>query len=120
MKHAASTFLELVATGHVREATDRFVGKSFVHHNPFFAAGAEALVAAMEENAKRHPHMTLTVERAIGEGEYVAVHSRIKPAPDMPTMAAVHIFRFEGVRVVELWDVVQPLPDDSPNADGMF
>jgi hypothetical protein len=32
----------------------------------------------------------------------------------------VHIFRFAGDRVVELWDVAQPLPADSPNENGAF
>jgi hypothetical protein len=35
-------------------------------------------------------------------------------------IAAVHIFRFEQDRIVELWDVAQPLSKDSPNQNGMF
>ena len=32
----------------------------------------------------------------------------------------MHIFRFDGDRVVELWDVSQAAPEDSPNRRGMF
>jgi len=32
----------------------------------------------------------------------------------------VRPFRFEGGKVVELWDIGQLLPNDSPNADGAF
>jgi len=32
----------------------------------------------------------------------------------------VHIFRFEGERIAELWDLGQPVPDGSPNEDGML
>jgi hypothetical protein len=35
-------------------------------------------------------------------------------------VAVVHIFRFNGDRVVELWDVGQTIPADSPNRDGAF
>jgi predicted SnoaL-like aldol condensation-catalyzing enzyme len=32
----------------------------------------------------------------------------------------IHIFRFEEDRIVELWDVGQEIPEDSPNDNGMF
>ena len=35
-------------------------------------------------------------------------------------MAVVHIFRFEGGRIAELWDLGMPIPEDSVNENGMF
>jgi predicted SnoaL-like aldol condensation-catalyzing enzyme len=32
----------------------------------------------------------------------------------------VRIFRFEGDRIVELWDVGQQAPKNSPNDNGVF
>jgi predicted SnoaL-like aldol condensation-catalyzing enzyme len=118
--NAATQFLIQVASGEPRRAAEAHLAPNFKHHNPFFGAGADTLIDAMEENAKRFPDMTLSVERSIEEGNYVAVHSRIKPAPDHETLAACHIFRFESDRIAELWDIVQAEPNDSPNADGMF
>jgi len=40
--------------------------------------------------------------------------------PDMPEIAAVHIVRFDGDRIVEMWDVGQQVPAESPNENGMF
>ena len=37
-----------------------------------------------------------------------------------PGFAAVHLFRFDGDRIVELWDVGQPVPEESPNENGVF
>ena len=34
--------------------------------------------------------------------------------------AVVHILRFEAGWIVELWDLVQEIAKDSPNAAGMF
>jgi hypothetical protein len=31
------------------------MGKAFKHHNPYFAATAEALMAGMDENARQNP-----------------------------------------------------------------
>jgi len=50
----------------------------------------------------------------------VAVHSRVRLKPDGPRVAVVHILRFEGDRIAELWDVGQPVPPESPNEHGMF
>ena len=35
-------------------------------------------------------------------------------------IAAEHIFRFAGDRIVEMWDVGQEVPASSPNTNGMF
>ena len=50
----------------------------------------------------------------------VAVHSRVWHAPDDRGAALVHLFRFEGDRIAELWDIGQRVPTESPNANGMF
>jgi len=47
-KQIARTFLRLAATGQVRAAYERFVGRGFVHHNPYFPADAASLRRGME------------------------------------------------------------------------
>ena len=113
-------FLKMAAGGEVREAYARFVGPGFKHHNPFFEGSAESLMAGMEENARQNPNKILDVKRAMAEGEFVAVHSHVRQNPDDRGASVVHIFRFENGRIVELWDVGQPVPEQSPNQYGMF
>lgn len=119
-KDKAVLFLKMAASGEVREAYDRFVGPGFRHHNPFFEGSAESLMAGMEENARQNPKKVLEVKRAIAEGEFVAVHSHVRQNPDDRGGSVVHIFRFENGRIVELWDVGQPVPEQSLNQHGMF
>jgi predicted SnoaL-like aldol condensation-catalyzing enzyme len=119
-KDSAISFLNLAAGGKVREAYSKFVGAGFRHHNPFFEGSAEALMAGMEENALQNPNKVLEVKQAIAEGELVAVHSHVRQNPEDLGAAVVHIFRFENRRIVELWDLGQPLPAQSPNQYGMF
>ena len=75
---------------------------------------------AMEENAKKNPHKVVEVQLALEDGDLVAVHSRVRQRPDDAGAAVVHIFRFEGDRIVELWDLGQAVPADSPNQHGLF
>ena len=119
-KDSAISFLKLASSGKVQEAYAKFVGTGFKHHNPYFEGSAEALRTGMEENARQNPNKVLEVKRAIAEGVFVAVHSHVRLKPDDLGGAVVHIFRFEDGRIVELWDVGQPVPEESPNQYGMF
>ena len=119
-KEAAISFLKMASSGDVREAYSKFVGPGFKHHNPYFDGSTETLMAAMEENARDNPNKTLDVKLAIDDGDFVAVHSHVRLSPDQLGAAVVHIFRFEEGRIVELWDVGQAVPEQSPNQHGMF
>lgn len=96
------------------------VTPGFRHHNPYFEGGADALKVAMAENAIRNADKRLDVQRSLEDGDFVAVHSRIVLQREKPGMAVVHIFRFEGDKIAEFWDIGQEVPADTPNADGMF
>ena len=113
-------FLELASSGKVNEAYSSYVDTGFRHHNPFFEGSAEALRAGMEENARQNPDKVLEVKRAIAEGDIVVVHSHVKQKPGDLGAAVVHIFRFANGRIVELWDLGQPVQANSPNQYGMF
>ncbi|MGY3714638.1 nuclear transport factor 2 family protein [Sutcliffiella cohnii] len=112
--------MQLVASGEVREAYRKYIGSNFRHHNPFFRGDADSLMIAMEENAIESPLKILEVKRVIEDGEIVAVHSHIKQNQADLGAAVVHLFRFENELIVELWDVGQPVPEDSPNENGVF
>lgn len=119
-KEKAILFLQMAAGGKVQEAYTRFVGPGFKHHNPFFEGSAESLMRGMEGNARQNPNKTLDVKRAIAEGDLVVVHSHVRQNPDDRGGAVVHLFRFENGRIAELWDLGQPIPEESPNQYGMF
>ena len=117
---AAVGFLKLVASGKVGEAYERHVGPEFRHHNAFFKGDAASLRAAMEANAAENPQKTLEVKQTIGSGDRVAVLSHIRQRPGDRGAAVVHVFRFEKGKIAEAWDVGQPVPEKSPNENGMF
>jgi predicted SnoaL-like aldol condensation-catalyzing enzyme len=119
-KQVTVSFLELAASGKVRQAYNEFVADGFRHHNPFFEGSAEALMLGMEENARQNPDKVLEVKRVIAEGEFVVVHGHVRLRPGDLGVAIAHIFRLEQGRIVELWDVGQPVPEQSLNQHGMF
>lgn len=119
-KEIAVSFLKLVVTGKIREAYDKYIISNFRHHNPYFRGDRESLLTGMEEAEEQFPDKVFEIQRALEDGDLVAVHSRLRLKPDMPEMATVHIVRFEGDRIVEMWDIGQEAPKESPNENGMF
>jgi predicted SnoaL-like aldol condensation-catalyzing enzyme len=118
-KEIARDFLQL-AKGHSRKAFELYAGSGFKHHNVYFKGDGETLMIAMEESAKKNPGKIFEIQRALQDGDLVAVHSRVRQNPDDLEVAVIHIFRFEADKIVELWDFGQTVPKDSVNENGMF
>ena len=116
----ATSFLEMCARGDVREAYDRHVSPDFVHHNAWFPGDRASLLQAMEESAATEPNKSFEVKQVIDGGDRVAVLSHLTRAGAGLEYAVVHIARFADGKIVELWDLGQEIPKDSPNALGMF
>lgn len=119
-KNAAVSFLQLAASGRAREAFATYAGDGFRHHNPWFPGDADSLAAGMDDNARQFPDKRLEVLRTIEERDLVAVHSKVRHSAEDRGFALVHIFRFEGGKIVEAWDLAQEIPAESPNTHGMF
>lgn len=116
----AVEFLQLAASGDVDTAFSRHVAQDFVHHNPWFASDRESLRVAMAESSRKEPNKSFQVQRAIGDGDVVAVHSKLEREGGGTRYAVVHILRFSSGRIVEMWDIGQEVPKESPNGLGMF
>ena len=120
-KEAAAAFLTLASPGDVRGAYDRFVAPDFIHHNPYFAGDRQSLLEAMEAASTTHPNRSIDIQHVYEDGDTVITHSRVtRQDPNAEPIAVVHIFRFVNDRIVELWDLGQPIAKDSPNRNGMF
>jgi predicted SnoaL-like aldol condensation-catalyzing enzyme len=61
------------------------------------------------------------IKRVFADGDYVILHSHWYGLSDNPRgEAVVDIFRLEGGKVLEHWDVIQPIPETSANTNTMF
>jgi predicted SnoaL-like aldol condensation-catalyzing enzyme len=118
-KAAAEQFLTLVCTDVDRAYAD-LVAPGFRHHNVYFSGSAAALKTGMAQNLRQFPQKTLDVKRSVEDGDFVVVMSHVRLEARKPGYALMHMFRFEGDRIAELWDVAQEIPADSPNKNGPF
>ena len=119
-KEAAIEFLTMAAAGNVAEAYARHVARHFKHHNPYFAEDRQSLLDAMAASAEAEPNKSFEVMQVIEDADTVAAHSRLTRASANIQYSVVHILKFNDGKIVEMWDIVQEVPPESPNAIGMF
>jgi predicted SnoaL-like aldol condensation-catalyzing enzyme len=120
-KESATTFLKMASSGNVDEAYARFIAPDFIHHNQYFRGDRESLKSAMAEAHAKSPNKLFDVKQVFEDGDFVITHSLVvRSGPEDPDVAVVHIFRFRGDKVVELWDLGQLLSKDSSNENGAF
>ncbi len=119
-KDLAVLFLKTVVDRKIEEAYAQYAAPDMRHHNAYFPGDTESLQKGMIETHAQFPETTINIKHAIEEGDLVAVFSNVIMRPNGPSVAVVHMFRFENGKIVEMWDVGQLVPDDSPNQNGMF
>ncbi|WP_082701695.1 nuclear transport factor 2 family protein [Novosphingobium sp. FSW06-99] len=120
-KQIVSQFLDaFYGQGKVRAAFMAWVDPGYIQHNPFAANGRDAAIAFLEPFVAAHPEWHGEIKRVIAEGDLVVVHSHVRWTKSDRGNAVVDIFRVAGCKVVEHWDVLQPVPETSANANTMF
>src|SRR5579863_529703 len=102
------------------EAAAKFIGPRYVQHNPRAADGPEGLKAFLGVLREKFPDYHSEIKRVFADGDYVILHVHNVPMPGARGAAIVDIFKLEGGKIVEHWDVRQEIPEQSANSNTMF
>ncbi len=95
-------------------------GPDYKQHNPLIEDGWEGLTKFVGWLQANFPKAHLDIKRAFADGDFVVLHSEWVRSPGQRGEAVVDIVRFENGKIVEHWDVVQPIPETTKNNNSMF
>jgi len=97
-----------------------YVGGRYVQHNPNAADGPEGFRKFIDFLRERFPNSHGEIKRSFVDGDYVILHVHAVREPGVRGSAVVDIFKLENGKIVEHWDVVQPIPENPANSNTMF
>ena len=96
------------------------VGDRYVQHNPNAADGPDGFRKFIGFLREKFPNSHSEIKRSFVDGDYVTLHVHAVREPGTRGNAIVDIFKLENGKIVEHWDVVQPIPEKAANSNGMF
>jgi predicted SnoaL-like aldol condensation-catalyzing enzyme len=102
----------------VREGFERYVTPDYIQHNPLVPTGREAAVKLLTPRVTKDS--VADIKRVIAEDDLVVLHVHSRTNAHDRGRAIVDIFRVANGKIVEHWDVVQPVPAASQNNNTMF
>ena len=102
------------------EAASKYLGSHYTQHNPNAADGPEGLKAFLQFLKEKFPASRSEIKRVLADGDYVILHVHAVREPGTRGNAIIDMFKLENGKIVEHWDVVQPIPEKAANTNGMF
>ena len=103
------------------EATAKFVGPTYVQHNPLIADGSGALGKYFGQVTRQRAKARVVVHRIIAVDDYVWVHvnflNLFNDDPEDTGIAGVDIWRMDAEgKAIEHWDTLQLVGDPKNSA----
>lgn len=121
-KKTVAAFYDTVLNKKDIEAAKQYIGAAgYKQHNPTAKDGIEGLTGFVNFLKDKFPNNKSEIKRIFADGDYVIVHVHAVREPGTRGNAIMDIFRMDDKgKVVEHWDVVQPIPETAQNNNTMF
>ena len=116
IRHALDVIYDQIFNKGQADLLPSLVSGPYIQHNPLFPNGLDGIM----DYIKQAGRIPCEVKRIAIDGDLAFVQVRYLDWGGQET-AGVDIFRFDAHgKIVEHWDVLQPVPAASNNANTMF
>jgi predicted SnoaL-like aldol condensation-catalyzing enzyme len=118
-KKNAIAFYKTAYEGNPKLAIEKYVGQTYIQHNPVVNDGPQGFIEYFERMTKEYPDKSIEFIRCIAEGNLVALHT-IQTWPGNEQYVTMDFFRFDdNGKICEHWDSIQEVPKDMAHDNGM-
>ena len=100
------------------DAIDKYIGDTYIQHNPSLPDGKEFLKEGAKAWFKGAPKEKIDIQHLSGDGDLVYIHTKVKSGNR--TSSVLDIFRLQDGKILEHWDIIQQVPEKSANPHPMF
>ncbi|HBL65024.1 MAG TPA: polyketide cyclase [Achromobacter sp.] len=105
-------FTRALIEGDYQAFIDNCNGEAFHQHSPDIADGTAAVIGFLNQLRESGQGLQYSrIHRCVAEGDFVLTHSEGSIAGQRH--AYFELWRVQDGKVVELWDAIAPVPDDS-------
>lgn len=119
-KETVIAFYEAAINNKDYTTAEKYMGSYYKQHNPLAEDGKAGFKKYIQYLQDNYPNSHSDIKRVMADDNYVILHVNSIRVPDTRGNAIVDIFRLEDGKIVEHWDVIQPVPDQAANDNGMF
>ena len=119
-KKNAIAFYRTAYSGDPVKAVEMYVGTEYIQHNPLVADGKQAFIDYFTEMAAQYPSKEIEFVRVVAEGDLVALHTH-QTWPDNEEYVTMDFFRLDAEgKIIEHWDAIQEVPNETKNGNPMY
>jgi predicted SnoaL-like aldol condensation-catalyzing enzyme len=119
-KENAIAFYKMAFEGNPKKAVELYVGEDYIQHNPLVEDGPQGFIDYFEKMQREYPEKSVDFVRAVAEFDLVALHSH-QVWKDSGEYVTMDFFRFDdNGKIVEHWDSIQEIPNESKNGNKMY
>ncbi len=120
-KQIVSAFYELAFNQHKpADAARKYIAPPYTQHNPTVADGLKGFNQFAGEFLKTNPNLKVAIFKTLADSDLVVLHVHLKMNESDRGIAVAEFFRLKDKKIVEYWDVMQPVPEKTASGNAMF
>lgn len=102
------------------EKAKTFMTSTYVQHSIYMEDGPEGLRKLIQRIQAEYPQNRGEIKRSFVNGDIVVLHVHVTRHPKHRGWSVMEMMRVADGKVIEHWDMFQPVPEKPANANGMF